>query len=90
MDFYCFLCKEEFASSKGAINHLKNIHFMIDNTDQIKCVVKNCTKMYLTFKGLGTHLKTFDHQNVSERIFLHSLKKQNKNINFLNYLDSSN
>lgn len=64
MDYFCFRCNDEFTSSKEAIAHLKKIHFMIDNTDPIQCVVKNCTKVYNTFKGLAAHLKKFDHQIV--------------------------
>lgn len=35
---------------------------MLDNTEPIKCVVKNCEKSYNTFRGLSYHLNTFDHQ----------------------------
>lgn len=62
MDFYCFRCSKTFTTSKEAIVHIKRVHFWIDNTDPIKCLVKNCTKVYNTFKGLANHLKTFDHQ----------------------------
>lgn len=71
MDFYCFRCNKEFASSREAIVHLKKIHFLIDNTDPIKCVVKNCTKTYNTFKGLAAHVKAVDHKNVREMNVCH-------------------
>lgn len=85
MNFHCFRCEEIFSSSKEAISHLKKIHFMIDNTDPIQCVVKNCTKTYSTFKALALHLKKFDHQIVRDvRLLLVILKeKVSKIINYL-------
>lgn len=61
MNFYCFHCGDTFDSSNEAIKHLKRVHFLIDNSDSIKCVVRHCEKTYNTFKGLSNHLKVFDH-----------------------------
>lgn len=64
MDFSCFKCDETFVSGKETVVHLKRIHFMIDNVEPIKCVVKYCDKTYNTFKGLSTHLNSFDHSTL--------------------------
>lgn len=70
MEFNCFRCNEIFNSSKDVIVHLKRVHFMLDNTEPIKCVVKNCEKSYNTFKGLSHHLKTFGHQQHDDVCYL--------------------
>lgn len=61
MIFYCFRCANLFDSSKEAIQHLKRVHFLIDNSEPIECVVKYCKKTFNTFKGLSNHLRVFDH-----------------------------
>lgn len=64
MKFYCFLCSETFTTSKEAIKHLKKKHFMQDNTESIKCLVENCEKTFNTFRGLSSHIATFNHVDV--------------------------
>lgn len=61
MIFTCYRCDQKFNSEKDIIYHLKKTHYVIDNVSPIKCVVKNCSKTYNTFKGLSGHLKTFTH-----------------------------
>lgn len=71
MNFFCFKCNETFVSSEAAIKHLKKNHFMIDNIEAIKCVVKQCDKTYNTFKGLSKNLKSFDHQTLENVCIYH-------------------
>lgn len=62
MNYSCFKCDETFVSSKEAISHLKRTHFLIDNFEPIKCIVKRCDKTFNTFRGLSSHLNSFDHR----------------------------
>lgn len=64
MDFVCFKCNKTFDSDKETIKHLRRTHFLIDNIEPIRCVVKHCDKTYNTFKGLSNHLSSFDHNTL--------------------------
>lgn len=87
MDFHCIFCEKDFISQKQTISHLKKVHFVVDNSIPINCIVKNCLRSFNTFNGLNYHLKTFDHQNQNvcrvmgnsiinnfSRAFIHFLK----------------
>lgn len=89
MNFYCYKCNKNFDSSRDAISHLKKDHFIIDNCEPIKCVVKYCTKTVNTFRGLSNHLKVFDHnsENVCliNYLFIHSLNCESKKFQLLGH-----
>lgn len=61
MDFQCFLCKIQCPDIKSAITHLKKIHLIIDNTMNMRCLVRHkgvicCSKQYKTFASLRKHM----------------------------------
>lgn len=64
------MCSEEFTKAARVISHLKRVHFMIDNSEPINCIVRNCEKSFNTFKGLSNHIKTFDHTALENVKFL--------------------
>lgn len=58
MDFKCNFCGDFASCATDIISHLRISHKIVENTDRICCVVNNsCTKSYLTFSGLRTHMK---------------------------------
>lgn len=58
MSFICYLCKKQFQNIDLTIDHLKIIHSIKDNVNQIQCVVNNsCEKKYASFKSLRAHIK---------------------------------
>lgn len=78
MDFNCFKCESSFTTSKQAVNHLKRDHFMVANSEPIKCIVKCCEKSFNTFGGLNNHLKIFDHSkfvNVFHCLFINIVQR---------------
>lgn len=80
MNFTCFVCSEKFNLSTEAIKHLKQIHFIKDNTDTISCIVANCGKTFNTFNGLRKHVLKFNHADVIQHlitnIFVHITSKK--------------
>lgn len=62
MDYKCFLCKIEFENIKLCFAHLKQAHFIVDNSQSIECIVNHpeefkCNKSYNTYNGLRSHVK---------------------------------
>lgn len=63
MNFKCTFCSKYFNESTDIVKHLKKSHHIVENDERIKCLVnyKNgnaCTKTYLTFSALKTHMKS--------------------------------
>lgn len=63
MNYKCYLCQELFEEIKSILSHLKREHKIVENSEQIKCLVNfgnayHCKRTYHTFSGLKTHMKT--------------------------------
>lgn len=63
MDLRCNFCNEYFSEINGIFSHLRKVHKVIENDNRINCLVNfndktSCTKSYLTFAGLRTHMKS--------------------------------
>lgn len=63
MDLKCYLCSRKFSVLSEAVNHLKIIHLVKENVDEISCLVNTehddseCTKTFQTFRGMSAHVK---------------------------------
>lgn len=63
MNYKCYLCRALFDETKLILTHLRKEHKIVENSDQIKCLVNfgnsnHCKRTYHTFSGLKTHMKT--------------------------------
>lgn len=63
MDYKCDICNCEFEDLKSCFAHLKRVHFIWDNSQNIKCVVnffggEKCGKSYNTYDSLRKHVKS--------------------------------
>lgn len=81
MDFNCFLCFKSFNTVENTIQHLKNIHQLRNNAQDLKCLAKsdNCTKKFKTFDALKKHSLQCTELNVMSNIVqkVCSFKKAN-------------
>lgn len=63
MDLICYLCDHNFTILSEIIEHLRKIHLVKENVDEIPCLIKagndysKCTKTFKTFKGMSAHVK---------------------------------
>lgn len=59
----CYLCEQTFFDLPEAVKHLKIIHLVKENVDEIICVVRNennsmkCSRTFQTFRGMCAHAK---------------------------------
>lgn len=75
MDFKykCFKCLREFSEEKLIISHLKFDHFIRNNTEEMKCLLKgnSCPDVFFQYNQLKTHIKkckniqSYDHKTHS-------------------------
>lgn len=65
--FKCFKCLAVFDDTNLIITHLKYIHLLRDNVDELKCVVKgnNCVEIFYTYRKLKQHIKSCENANQS-------------------------
>lgn len=68
MDLRCFKCNKKCLDLPEAIKHLKIIHLIKENVDDIFCLRPNCKKSYRTFKTLKAHIDKCTQQNPSTLI----------------------
>lgn len=60
MSFKCSICEEDLFDITESIKHLKQVHKIRENIDEIKCI-KGCSKKYSTYSGLRYHLRQCDY-----------------------------
>lgn len=65
MELNCFKCEKKCSDLSEAFKHLKIIHLIRENVDDIFCLVPGCKKSYRTFKGLKVHINKCTPQNSS-------------------------
>lgn len=71
MDFKCYLCQKQFGEIKLICQHLRIIHFLQDNSTNIRCAVNSqeeCSKSFHTFNALQKHMKMCIRTNKSELV----------------------
>lgn len=74
MDLRCYLCKKRLSGLSEANKHLKIVHFVRENLDEMCCLVdlknrtQKCTKTYKTFKSMNEHVKKCSLQNTVEKV----------------------
>lgn len=59
MSYQCYKCGVEFNAIPEIFKHLKIKHSLYENTEKLRCVVKNtiCAKSFMNYNSLRQHLK---------------------------------
>lgn len=57
MELKCYLCDKIFPDISDIIKHLKKIHFVRENINEICCLTPKCDKNFDTFNALRQHTK---------------------------------
>lgn len=70
MDFKykCFKCEREFDDEKKILSHLKFEHFIRNNAEEMKCLLKGnyCTDTFYQYTQLKLHIKKCKNISCSE------------------------
>lgn len=57
--YFCYLCKKKLNTIDLVIDHLKIVHYVKENVNQINCIVNSaCKKQYASFRALRVHVKS--------------------------------
>lgn len=74
--FKCFACEKKFKDVKVTIDHLKFVHFIKDNTTEMRCVIdgNSCSDTFYRFDLLKKHLKICLSNQKENDVNIHSLK----------------
>lgn len=59
LKYECFKCPREFSEEKTIISHLKFDHFIRNNTEEMKCLLKgnSCQDTFYQYNQLKLHIK---------------------------------
>lgn len=83
MEFECYLCNKVFSDTSDIIKHLKKIHFIKENINEIRCLFPKCEKNFDTFNALRQHIKKCSDLAKQKTTKKKAVKEVNKyNISF--------
>lgn len=72
MEYRCYKCGKIFDERGKFITHLRINHLLKDHDEAINCAIVGCTRTYLTFRGLSTHLKSCERQAIENVMLFHT------------------
>lgn len=88
MDFKCFICQKCFSTFEKTLSHLKKVHQIRNNSQDLKCIVNNdcCYTTVRTFRGLKKHsancIKSKKISDIEEQVGFTFYAKNYKIIQF--------